>query len=81
MAVWRTQARTALSVRSSSRATTPIDFPLSPTSFTVRALNSSVNARRFRLAMDHSYRTFVRSAVSTKPGEDHTHVGTEGGAK
>jgi len=70
MAVWRTQARTALSVRSSSWATTPIDFPLSPTSRTVRALNSSVNARRFRLAMDHSYRTFVRSAVSTKPGQD-----------
>jgi hypothetical protein len=71
MAGWRTQARTALSVMSSSRATTPIDFPLSPTSRTVRALNPSVNARRFRLAMDHSYRTFVRSAVlSTKPGQD-----------
>jgi hypothetical protein len=23
------------------------------------------------LAMDHSYRTFVRSAVSTKPGQVH----------
>ena len=27
------------------------------------------NARRFRLAMTHSYRTFVRSEVSTKPGQ------------
>ena len=33
------------------------------------ALNSLVNARRFRLAMTHSYRTFVRSGVSTKPGQ------------
>jgi len=27
-----------------------------------------VNARRLRLVMTHSYRTFVRSGVSTKPG-------------
>jgi len=32
-------------------------------------LNSVVNARRLRLAMTHSYRTFVRSGVSTKPGQ------------
>jgi hypothetical protein len=30
-----------------------------------------VNARRLRLAMTHSYRTFVRSGVSTKPGQVH----------
>src|SRR3989441_8381033 len=29
------------------------------------------NARRLRLAMTHSYRTFVRSGVSTKPGQVH----------
>ena len=28
-----------------------------------------MNARRLRLAMTHSYRTFVRSGVSTKPGQ------------
>src|SRR5712692_5934748 len=70
----RTQARTALSVRPSSRATTPMDFPLSRINRTVSALNSSVNARRLRLAMEHSYRTFVRSAVSTKPGQLHALV-------
>src|SRR6266700_6262069 len=69
----RTQARTALSVRPSSWATTPMDFPLSRINRTVSALNSSVNARRLRLAMEHSYRTFVRSAVSTKPGQLHTY--------
>ena len=46
-----------------------MDFPLSRTNRTVSALNSFVNARRFRLAMEHSYRTFVRSGVSTKPGQ------------
>jgi hypothetical protein len=35
-------------------------------------LNSFVNARRLRLTMDYSYRTFVRSGVSTKPGEVQT---------
>jgi hypothetical protein len=48
--------------------TAPTDLPLSRTSRTVCALNSVVNARRLRLAIGHSYRTFVRSAVSTKPG-------------
>src|SRR5206468_1178943 len=43
--------------------------PLSRTSRTASALNSLVNARRFRFAMTHSYRTFVRSGVSTKPGQ------------
>jgi hypothetical protein len=32
-------------------------------------LNSFVNDRRFRFAITHSYRTFVRSEVSTKPGQ------------
>ena len=35
------------------------------------ALNSVVNARRLRLAMTHSYRTSVRSGVSTKSGQVH----------
>jgi hypothetical protein len=64
-----TQLRSTLSPRSRSRAITPMDFPLSRTSRTVCALNSFVNARRFPLAMDYSYRTFVRSGVSTKPGQ------------
>jgi hypothetical protein len=58
----------ALSPRSSSRARTPMDLPLSRTSRTVRALNSVVNTRRLRLAVTDSYRTFVRSGVSTKTG-------------
>jgi transposase len=41
---------------------------LARTSRTASALNSLVNARRFRSAMTHSHRTFVRSGVSTKPG-------------
>src|SRR5712692_1803337 len=65
----RTQLRSAVSVRSSSRATVGTDLPLSRTSRTASALNSFVNARRLRLAMTHSYRTFVRSGVSTKPGQ------------
>src|SRR5947209_3616774 len=32
---------------------------------------SLVNARRFRLAITHSYRTFIRSGMSTKPGQGH----------
>src|SRR5438876_11846732 len=44
-------------------------FPLSRTMRTACALNSFVNARRFRLAMTHSSRTFVRSEVSTKSGQ------------
>jgi hypothetical protein len=38
-------------------------------------LNSVVNARRLRLAMTYSYRTFVRSGVSTKPGQVHPLAG------
>src|SRR5215831_2534858 len=48
---WRTQLRSAVSVRSSSRATVPTALPLSRTIRTACALNSFVNARRFRLAM------------------------------
>src|SRR5258707_969225 len=44
---------------------------LSRTMRTACSLNSVVNARRFRLAMTHSYRTFVRSEASTKPGQVH----------
>src|SRR2546425_726454 len=65
----RTQLRSAISVRSSSRATVGTDLLLSRTSRTASALNSFVNARRLRLAVTHSYRTFVRSGVSTKPGQ------------
>src|SRR6185503_12619896 len=72
ISAWRTHSRSAVSVRSSSRATAPTDFPLSRTSRTVSALNSFVNARRLRLPMTHSYRTFVRSEVSTKPGQVQT---------
>src|SRR5580765_1950858 len=48
---WRTQLRSAVSVRSSSRATVPTALPLSRTTRTACALNSFVNARRFRFAM------------------------------
>src|SRR5262249_9410415 len=65
----RTQLRSAVSVRSSSRATVATDFPLSRTIRTAWALNSFVNARRLRLTMTHPYRTFVRSGVSTKAGQ------------
>src|SRR3990167_7976192 len=52
-----------------------IPSPLPRPSRTVWVLNPSVNARRFRLAMEHSYRTFVRSAVSTKPGQVQSYIG------
>src|SRR5262252_7351684 len=71
----RTQLRSAVSVRSSSRATVATDFPLSRTIRTAWALNSFVNARRLRLAMTHSYRTFVRSGVSTKAGQGQCLLG------
>src|SRR5216117_1232698 len=44
------------------------ELPLSRTSRTASALNSLVNARRFRLAMTHSYRTFVRSGCPRNRG-------------
>src|SRR5690242_7221766 len=73
----RTHRRSAVSVRSSSRAIAPILFPLSRTNRTVSALNSSENARRLRFfPIGHSYRTFVRFEVSTKPGEGHRRKGT-----
>src|SRR5438445_5553672 len=68
----RTQARSAVSVRSSSRAIVPRLFSLPCTNRTVSALNSGENDRRFlRLCfpMTPSYRTFVRVGVSTKPGQ------------
>src|SRR2546422_2606043 len=74
----RTQARSAVSVRSSSRAIVPKLFSLPCTNRTVSALNSGENDRRFlRLCfpMTPSYRTFVRVGVSTKPGQAHLVVG------
>ena len=37
--------------------------------FSATPAQNAVDARRLRLAMTHSYRTFVRSGVSTKPGQ------------
>src|SRR5947209_10789170 len=68
----RTHARSAVSVRSSSRAIVPRLFSPPCTNRTVSALNSGENDRlvlRFRFPMTPSYRTFVRVGVSTKPGE------------
>ena len=68
----RPHARSAVSVRSSSRAIVPTLFSLPCTNRTVSALNSGENDRlvlRFRFPMTPSYRTFVRVGVSTKPGE------------
>src|SRR5438093_288113 len=70
----RTHARSAVSVRSSSRAIVPRLFSLPCTNRTVSALNSGENDRRFlRLCfpMTPSYRTFVRVGVSTRPGQAH----------
>src|SRR3954470_19837568 len=47
-----TQARTAVSVRSSSLATSPMLLPLARTNCTTSALYSLVNFRRFRRSMD-----------------------------
>src|SRR4051812_2381448 len=47
-----TQARSAVSVRSSSLATSPMLLPLARTSCTTSALYSLVNFRRFRRSMD-----------------------------
>jgi hypothetical protein len=66
--IWGTEASLL------ARATAGTDFPLSRTIRTACALNSFVNARRLRLAMTHSYRTFVRSGVSTKPGQVQIHL-------
>jgi hypothetical protein len=38
---------------------------------TASALNSALNDLRFRAIWEHSYRTCVRSFVSTETGEDH----------
>jgi hypothetical protein len=61
---------------SSSRATVGTDFPLSRTSrIAPAALNSAVNARRLRLAMTHSYRTFMRSGCPPNLGTVIFHAG------
>src|SRR5207249_2638938 len=66
---WTTQRRSAVSVRSSSRATVLTLFPLSRTTLIASALNSGENDRRRRFfPMTHSYRTFraVRSVYETR---------------
>src|SRR6266852_1116428 len=66
---WTTQRRSAVSVRSSSRATVLTLFPLSRTTLIASALNSGENDRRRRFfPMAHSYRTFraVRSVYETR---------------
>src|SRR5256712_767323 len=61
-----TQARTAVSVRSSSRATCPMLLPLARTSPTTSALYSVVNFRRFRRSMDP---VSITLEVSTNSGQ------------
>src|SRR5205823_10303366 len=66
---WTIQRRSAVSVRSSSRATVLTLFPLSRTTLIASALNSGENDRRRRFfPMTHSYRTFraVRSVYETR---------------
>src|SRR5437867_10377859 len=66
---WITHRRSAVSVRSSSRATVLTLLPLSRTTLTASALNSGENDRRLRFfPMTHSYRTFraVRSVYVTR---------------
>src|SRR2546422_1327049 len=66
---WTTQRRSAVSVRSSSRATVLTLFRLSRTTLIASALNSGENDRRRRFfPMTHSYRTFraVRSVYETR---------------
>src|SRR5581483_4894415 len=74
MSAFFTQARSDVSVRSSSRAITPADLPIfspSRTSRTHSALNSAVNDLRFRFIFEDSYRTLMRSWMSPKSWEDH----------
>src|SRR5437870_5282076 len=68
----RTHARSAVSVRSSSRAIAPRLFSLPCTNRTVSALNSGEHDRRFlRLCfpMTPSYRTFVRVGCPRNRGK------------
>src|SRR5437773_1768547 len=70
---WTIQRRSAVSVRSSSRATVLTLFPLSRTTLIASALNSGENDRRRRFfPMTHSYRTFraVRSVYETRGSPD-----------
>src|SRR2546422_9874205 len=66
MAACLTQARTAVSVMSSSRATCPMLLPLARTSPTTSALYSVVNFRRFRRSMDP---VSITLEVSTNSGQ------------
>src|SRR2546428_6758876 len=72
MAACLTQARTAVSVRSSSRATCPVLVPLACTSPTTSALYSVVNFRRFRRSMDP---VSITLEVSTNSGQAHMRTG------
>ena len=69
ISAWLIQRRTAVSERPRSLATVPMPLPLLRMSATTSALYSFENDRRFLFPMRHSYRTFVRSVVSTKPGQ------------
>src|SRR5215831_6676251 len=69
-----TQARRAVSVRSSSRATSGMLRP-DCTSLTASALNSGGKNLRFRLAMNDSSRIFALSGVSTEVAEHSSHFG------
>ena len=64
-----TQCRTAVSVRSNSRATWPAVLPLDRTFRTTSALNSSVKLRRIRLGFcsGMSDTVYASRLVSTRP--------------
>ena len=66
---WRTQLRTADSVKSRSRATSPIERGPSLTSLTVSSLNSFENLRLVRLMVVTSKAIIARSQ---QPGWCHT---------
>src|SRR5215217_1780801 len=63
---WRTQARTAVSVRSKSRATCPIERSPRPHSSTISTLNSGVNDRRAR-GLLRSMTTMMNTSPGAAP--------------
>ena len=68
---WRTQLRTTDSVKSRSRATSPIERGPSLTSLNVSSLNSFENFRLFRVMVVTSEAIIASYQVSTKPGQRH----------
>ena len=68
---WRTQLRTADSVKPRSRATSPIERGPSLTSLTVSSLNSFENYRLLRVMVVTSEAIIASYQVSTKSGQDH----------